>query len=109
MADTITTSKQLTVQIETKTNATTSETKKVNIILPNPQTELTETQIKTAIQSFINAGTYDGNNQSTYIYIDSTTGDEYSFGDSDFDSNTQILTAYTTAETINVLDIGVED
>lgn len=116
MADSISSSKQLTIQIETKYNTNTSDTKKVNLIVPNPKNNLTETEIKTAVNGFIRAGNSTYTNQTTYYYIDSTTGEKYYFGTytspssvSHFDSQTQILTAYTTAETITVVDIGVED
>lgn len=88
MADSIKTSSQITVGIEYYNEDGNRKTANINI--PNPKSNLTETQIRTAIGQALA--------QNALIIEDSI---------SDTISPEQIYTAYTTDESINDLDIGV--
>lgn len=89
MADTITASNEVTVELKYyDTNSESNKTIKVSI--PEPKDNLTESQIKTAVSSALNTG----------AFLD-PHGVQI--------SDTQIFTAYTTKETIQSVDVGWTD
>lgn len=90
MADTIKSSKSLAIGIEFQDAE--GEKRTSTITLPNFKQNLTESQIKNAF-----------NNQNVLIYGVSEQGNP------EFVTSDNVLTAATTNQTINNLDIGWED
>lgn len=88
MADSITSSKNLSIGIEYTKGSTTTKT---SITIPNYKSSLTEQQIKNAFANQ-NVIYYDEDQSGSYI----TVGSE------------NIYTASTTNQTINNIDIGWE-
>lgn len=64
------------------------------ISLPNPKSNLTEQQIKTAVQGLIGG--------TTPIIVNPVTGEP-------LDTETAIVTAYTEVKQVREVDIGYED
>lgn len=92
MADKETITKTLAVGIQNKSSAydELNPAKTQYIKLPNPKDQLTEQQVKSAVQTGLN---YE-------LWIDSK-GETYS-------SDSRITTAYTEFQSVRAVDIGVE-
>lgn len=89
MADSIKASSSLSVGIEYTDNG---NRKIAYLSVPDPKDELTENEIKQQVGTAINTGVF---------LIDDGTSEQTISAD-------QIFTAYTTDQTINDIDIGVE-
>lgn len=93
MADTITTSKYLGITINNEAN--NPDAKNQTIKLYNPMTNVTETQIKNAMNKAFEKN----------LFLDTTNSE----GDPvPYTTDSSIVTAYTEDQQIEKLDIGVE-
>lgn len=89
MADTVESNSYLGITVNNNPN--NEEAKNQTIKIPNPSAGVTEQSIKNAVRTLINNS----------VIIDNT-GTPY-------DSNSEIVTAYTEYSTVQTLDIGIED
>lgn len=115
MADTISTNYNLSIEIPAykiitsesgSTSIDSTVSKNVTLTLPNPKKNLTETEIKSAVNTFIrqatdsqNAAYYFEDNEADYTFQTIWQGGNFSTAE----------TAYTTNQTIRAVDIGFED
>lgn len=108
MADSISSTFNLSIEIpaykydEEQDTIDTTTSKTVTIKVVNPKTTLTETTIRNQVSTFLRPTT-DG-----VLYEYWGSDGVYHFDDSKNIEN-QVETAYTTKQTITVLDIGYED